>query len=526
MQAAARPHVVAGVALVAVGVIAAAPVAPPPDPHFISVNLRLTSTASEALDALQADLNYFDWSSLADPQTLQNIATNLSYDIVNIPYNWLKAVDFYSQAGLVYPGVYGTAAPPGDYDPQHPNPVLDGSAPGLFGGPADPAEYPMYALIGLDHSWVPVGFGGTGSWWMESTGNTWGWDEGNFGQVLGLSNMLVPIPQFSTPFAYALQAAAMAEIVANPQGCPFECPDILSYPGRWFNVPLNDLLTGVKVGLDFGPYSSDPTSTAVDPTENPIEPMGLPIGWAGETIQYDPYFFVTSFLNSLAMDPSTNLNPVDAYTSLFADPSQLLGPLKYIGDLITEFFPFSPGSFVYFGAPSFYTVPALVGGLISSFTGIANPMRAYTLAPGGGFALGPYPDSPVVGSDGEPIDLHDIFPNAPPDADLAHLVNPLDLFTALPAGLANWIGGLLGYVDPYTYLNSLGVDVTTTEAQLQGILDDLLHNAPLSDGLGTVLYDWHEALHDVGIGPLADLSNLLTPWYTDLTFGMQDLVTF
>jgi hypothetical protein len=514
----------AGVTLAGASLIAVTPVAPPPDPHFTSVNVRLTSTGSEAFDAFTNDLNYFDWSSLANPQTLANIATNLFYDIVNIPYNELKAVDFYSKAALGYPGVYGTAGEPDSYNPQDPNPVLTGSAPGLFGSPAEPADAPMYAPIGPDHSYVPVGFGGTGSWWMESTGNTWGWDEGNFGQVLGLANELVPIPQFSTPFADELQAFAMAEIVANPQGCPFECPDILSYPGRWFNVPLNDLLTGVKVGLDFGKYSSDPDSTAVDPTDDPISPMGLPISWAGQTVQFDPFFFVTSFLKSLAMDPSTNTNPIDAYGSLLTDPSQLLGPLQYIGDLFNDFFGLFPGSFVYWGAPAFYTVPALVGGLISEFTGIANPMKAYTMAPGGAFQLGPYvnPDggpTPIVGGD---------VPATDGTGD-PHLVNPLDLFTGLPAGFANWIGGLLGYLDPYTYVHAVDPDITvnTTADELAAQLADKF-NLPAADfsGLATGLYDWHDTLHDLAIGPLADFSNLLTPWYTDLTFGMPDLVTF
>ncbi|MGH3562694.1 MAG: hypothetical protein ACRDTN_13070, partial [Mycobacterium sp.] len=392
MDATVRAYGTAGLALVSAGAIVVALVAPPPDLHIATASVRLTSGTETLTDALTADLNYFDWSSLLDPQTLQNIAQNLYIDILNTPYNWWQAVNTYATAGLGYPGVVGTDVNPAtltpeDYDPQHPNPVLTGSA-------GDPGQYPVSAPIGLpdengNPAFVPIGIGGTGSWWMESAGNTWGWDEGNFGQVLGLSNMVVPIPQFSTPFAYELQAFGMQQIVANPLACPFECPDLLGYLGRWFNVPLNDAVTGVEVGKNFGADFGG--GTATDPNDTSIDPMGIPISWAGQTVQFDPFFFITSFLNSLAMDPTTSGNTIADYSQWLTDPSSFVQPfLLDLQDVVNDFNPFVDGSFIYWGAPTMYTVPALLAGLVSSLTGIANPFAPYTLAPGGAFALEPY----------------------------------------------------------------------------------------------------------------------------------------
>ncbi|HET9877589.1 MAG TPA: hypothetical protein VFQ37_17825 [Mycobacterium sp.] len=569
MDATVRTYGTAGLALVAAGVIAVTPVAPPPDLHIATANVRLTSgdaaaaTAGDALSALGTDLGYFDWGSLLNLHTLGNIATNLFYDILKIPYNWLQAVDFYSKAALGYPGVYGTNQDPHtlQYDPQNPNPELAGA-------PGDPAKYPIYGPVGVTgadnpdgspatdvygdpvHSYVPIGLGGTGSWWMESTGNTWGWDEGNFGQVLGLANMIVPIPQFSTPFAYELQAFAMQQVVANPDACPFECSNILGYLQRWFNVPFNDQLTGVKVGLNFG----GDDGTAADPTGTHLDPMGIQLSWAGKTVQFDPFFFITSFLKSLAADPagdpaagiSANMDPLTAYGELFSHPLQnIVGPfLRIIGDLWNDFIPILNGSFIYWGLPSGYTVPTITAGLLSYVTGIANPMETYSLAPGGAFALGPYVGQPATdgtGPDGalDPVKV-DPITGLPAgsliDFDHTHLVNPLDLPLGFLAGTANWFGGLIAYLDPYTYLNSLGVtggaindmDAATLATTLATALKmpDPTDPGGFLEGLSTGLYNWHETLHDLAIKPLAEFSNWILPWYTDLSIGMEQLLSW
>lgn len=493
MTATIRPHAAALALLTAVS-IAVSPLAAPPDLHPSTSGVRLANT--DAVAALQDDLNYFDWSSLLDPQKLLNIPQNLLIDVVNIPYNYIKAVDTYATAGLGYPGVVGTdTTDPASlvYDPQFPNPVL-------VGEPGDPAPGPIYAPIGLDREFVPVGYGGTGSWWMESTGNTWGWDEGNFGQVIGLSNLVVPIPQLSTPFAYEVQAIAMAEIVANPQTCPFECPDVLGYLGRWFNVPLEKLFTGVTVG--------------VNPDGSAIAPMGQEISWFNQDIRVDPFFFITSFLKSLTMDPSTNLSPADAYGSRFEHPDQIIAPfLHIIQDLIDDYNPLRDGSFLYWGAPALYTVPALLAGLLSRITGIDNPFAAYTLAPGGAYALEPYADSPIIG--GDPLDLHALFP----DAELGHLATPADLLPGLGAGALNLVGGLLGYLDPDTYLAALDTDVaslSTDPGSLPGGVGlSGLDVSAVTDGLA----DWQDTL-GATISQLAAGSDDLVPWYTDLTLGM------
>ncbi|HET9877587.1 MAG TPA: hypothetical protein VFQ37_17815 [Mycobacterium sp.] len=499
MDAAVRTYGTAGLALVTAGVIAVTPVTPPPDLHVVTADVRLTSTGAEAVTALWDNLNYFDWSTLLEPGTWKNIVDNLFIDILNIPWNWWQAVNTYATAGLGPPGVVGVNDVPTGYDPQHPNPVLTGT-------PDSPAENPYYAPVGEGHSMVPIGIGGTGSWWMESTGNTWGWDEGNFGQVLGISNMLVPIPQFSSPFAYSLQAFAMQQMVANPQACPFECPDILGYLGRWFHVPLADSVTGTTVGLN------DPT----DPT-SAIDPMGTPISWAGQTVQYDPFFFITSFLKSLTMDPTTSGNTIADYGQWFTDPGSFFQPFwQDIKDLLNDFNPFVDGSFLYWGAPAMYTLPSLLAGLVSSFTGIANPMAPYTLAPGGGYLLEPYATEPAMGGTGTNGALVPEGLTLPSSDQLAdgNVVTLANLLPGLAAGFLNLVGGMLGYLEPDTYLHAF--DTTSAE---------VAHWLATADfaWLGNILTGWQDGVAGL-VSQLAQWSDDLIPWYAPLTVGMEDLL--
>jgi hypothetical protein len=141
-------------------------------------------------------------------------------------------------------------------------------------------------------------------------------------------------------------------------------------------------------------------------------------------------------------------------------------------DFSNDFNPFITGSFVYWGAPTLYSIPAAIGGTIQDLTGIPNQFG--------------FPADQVQGSE--------------PSWGLT--AGPSSLLTGLPQGfeyLLNGPGGaggdgLLGYLNPETYL-------TAIENLLHGDFPAILGDIPLLGYLG---------LGDPGtlLGPL-DLSALL-----------------
>ena len=98
---------------------------------------------------------------------IQNIPYNLFADVVNIPYYESLALQEYAYA----------LGPAG----------ATGGVPGWI-----PPGAPGFGTDALYTS------GGTGSWYMESIGNTWGWDDGNWPQLDGLLHFALPF-QFTDP---------------------------------------------------------------------------------------------------------------------------------------------------------------------------------------------------------------------------------------------------------------------------------------------------------------------------------------
>ena len=75
--------------------------------------------------------------------------------------------------------------------------------------------------------------------------------------------------------------------------------------------------------------------------------------------------------------------PCKRSRELMQDPSQNPIRLPNVGDvasnlvklgvdMITDFNPFITGSFLFWGAPTLYSVPAALAGLVQNFTGIPN----------------------------------------------------------------------------------------------------------------------------------------------------------
>jgi hypothetical protein len=149
---------------------------------------------------------------------------------------------------------------------------------------------------------------------------------------------------------------------------------------------------------------------------------------------------------------------------------------------------FQTGSFLYWGAPTLWSVPALLAGLVQNFTGIPNQFietpqwqgEIDPAEPGG------------VASGGQP--------SWGPDA------GPADLLHGVPAGIDHLVRGLLGYLDPGTYLGiSLGNTLIRTYADGSLLGSEI---ARLLEGVGIPAL-----LDGVGFGDL--LPSVAEPFQTN-----------
>ena len=470
MHAAVRPKVMAGVALAAASLIAVTPIASPPDLHRVAAAVRLASGDGllgdlTSLGGLSSDLgslaNLGGLSSLVGDLGnlggltdalaglnlggLANIPYNVFADIVNIPYNEINAI-----------GIYADALGPANQIEYVMNPAT--------GALLEVA--PNTPLIGSLAGDIPLGISGTGSWWMESLGNTWGWDDGNFGQLLGIANMLVPFPQFETPFAEELQLLLQAEIVDGGKvGCEFECADVLGYLGNWFKVPLTQLLSGYTY----------PTVLQGDVGN----PTGVDAIWSGQHVTLNPLLPFESLAANLTGSPANNPIMLPDLGTAITNIVKLSVDLNY-----QDFNPLVEGSFLYWGAPTLYSVPAGLGGIVQSLTGIPNQFG--------------FPADQPLGAE----------PTWGPTASLPQLV------TGLPQGfeyLLNGDGGtagagLLGYLNPEIYLQALSNDVTGLISSLQNpasLLNDIPFATFLLGGLfgpSTLLGNFSSLVPNAGAG--------------------------
>src|SRR5271168_4650920 len=202
MHATARPIATASLALVSSSVIAVTQaIVPPPDVHrVVSPAVRLVDNPLDILGdltnlgGLSSDFgnlgSLFDLGGL-NLDGIQNIPYNLFADIVNIPYEESLALQEYAYAL----GPAGSIGGVPDWIP--PGATLgDG---GAVVDPSNPTEL-LYAL------------GGTGSWWQESIGNTWGWDNGNWPQVDALIHFLLPF-QWTEGITTSIQSVAQSAFI-------------------------------------------------------------------------------------------------------------------------------------------------------------------------------------------------------------------------------------------------------------------------------------------------------------------------
>ena len=185
MSVAARPFVIGGSALIASSLIAVTPVVAPPDLH------RVSNAAVRLVDATACS----------------TFRTTYSPTSSTFPYTESQALAEYAYALGPAGSIGGVEGwiPPGAT-------VADGGvSPGDF-----------YTE------------GGTGSWWMESIGNTWGWDDGNWPQVDAMMHFVLPL-QWTEGLAESVQSIAQSSFIDGSQSanCEFQCSNLLGYLGGW-----------------------------------------------------------------------------------------------------------------------------------------------------------------------------------------------------------------------------------------------------------------------------------------------------
>jgi hypothetical protein len=449
MHASARPYAIAGLALLTSSMIAVTPAISPAGLRVANMDVRLVDVLTDATSALGSidpltslgglslpDLGSLDPGSLFADGSLLNIPYNIFADIVNIPFYESLALQEYAYALGPAGAVGGVAGwiPPGAT-------VANGGVEIVNG-------LPYYAL------------GGTGSWYGESIGNTWGWDNGNWPQLDAILHFLLPF-QFTEPLAEQLQTFAQAEFIDGAHiGCEFECANPLGYLGGWLHgqTSLASLLSGFNfpteltdtVGQNFGSIINVANPQVTVPTV-----LGSATGtgaiWSGQPGQLNLLDPLQAIAGNLTSSPANNPIQFPDIGGVFSNGLKLwedtLGPNN-------NFNPFGEGSFLYWGAAKDYSIPSALGGTLQDFTGIPNQWGLANLGA-----------EPVSGYTSTPLNLPGGF------------LQGLEYFLTGDGGAAG--NGLLGYLNPETYLQALNTDI--------GILtnpNNLLASLPLVGFLG------------------------------------------
>jgi hypothetical protein len=298
MHVAARPYAMAGAMLAATGLVAVIPIAHRPIKlPTLTIDTRLVE------------------------ESLLNVPINVLYDIANIPYNEVQALN--SVAGSL-----------------------------LFDG----------------------------SWWVPSATNLWGIDPGDPGHVALITNIFAPFPEFNDGLGglqYQIDGLLAAELpvsaACDAEGCaPMTPPDVITGStsidrtigfidtltgqrefglfDNWFKVPISDLINGYTFGdatNPSGPAYADPAFAFLTGGDNPFE--GGTVGpndampWAGHTYQANFFQPFENYWQSLLDNP-----PTDGVAGTGIQIPTLAGfgqSLQSIAaSLIVAFNPYTPGS--------------------------------------------------------------------------------------------------------------------------------------------------------------------------------------
>ena len=360
----------------------------------------------------------------------RNIPYNLFADVANIPFYEAEALQEYAYALGPAGCRWGAGWIP----------------PGATGPRGRPVTGGLYTM------------GGTGSWYMESLGNTWGWDDGNWPQVAAISHFLLPFK--FTEHSPQVQSFAQSEFIDGAHiGCEFECANPLGYLGGWLHgdTPLTSLLspgatfpTTVADTVDSGSPGYTNLFYLFDQLISPNNPS--PVIWSGAPgAQINLLEPLQAIAGNLTASPSAD--PIQ-----FPDLGSVFSNALTLGkDIANDFNPFVEGSFLWWGAPTDYSIPTAIAGTITDFTGIPNQFG--------------FPADQTLGS--EPL--------------TGYTSNPLDLPGGFAQGLQYFLdgnggtagNGLLGYLNPEIYLQALNNDFGSLTNP-----NDLLAALPLVGYLG------------------------------------------
>ena len=321
MHVATRPYVMAGAVLAAASVLAATPIAP-----------RLNRPIK--LPTLSIETRLVDESIL-------NIPINLLYDIANIPYNEVQALN--SVAGSLF-----------------------------FGG----------------------------NWWVPSATNVWGIDPGDPTHVALVTNLFAPFPELNEGLGglqYQITGLLAAELPVSAscdaEACaPMTPPDVITGStsidrtigflealtgqrefglfDNWFKVPLADLINGYTFddATDpSGPAYADPVFGFINGGDNPFE--GGTVGpdnampWDSHTFYLNFFQPFENYFQSLLATPPTDgdIAGTGIQIPTLTEFTQSLQSVA--ASLIVAFNPFTAGSpacAAMCDVPESLTTPSLV----------------------------------------------------------------------------------------------------------------------------------------------------------------------
>ncbi len=459
MQLVARPAAIAGSALIASSLLAVTPVSSPPDlPRVSSADVRLVDAESGllgdlGLGSLPGVLSDAGSSSsgLLDQSSLLWIPYNIFADIVNIPYTESQALqeDAYALGPAGSTGGVAGWIPPG----------------------ATVADHGVDVINGQDYYTE----GGTGSWLMESIGNTWGWDNGNWPQLDALLHFVLPL-QWTEGLAESVQSVAQSSFIDGAQdaNCEIQCSDPVGYLGGWL-THLGNVFSSTYPTTTTDTIGENGAATSVFP--DGVVNVGPPgtettAIWSGQQVPFNPLLEPFEAIWQNAVEGPAN-NPI-----MLPNIGDLFDSAVKLGqDLVNDFDPLIEGSFAYWGADTLYSVPSAIGGLVHDAS------------------LGLIPNEFVLPNNGaEPI--------------TGYTTNISDVLPGLEQGFQFLLNGLEGYFNPATY------GASATDAAL-GALSD---SAPLSNEPSALLSSTGTDLASLaGPGLGADVSSLLSELATSLT---------
>lgn len=279
MPAAVRPYVTAGVALVGASVISVSPIAPQPVAERVSGE-RVTLTAAAGTFCVPDST-----SALCEALTGTGADAIVGTNAVTAAQSSL----FYIPANLV-------------------NALL---------------SLPAWEIQAMDR--LADAMIATGSWQVWGPTNVFGFDEQDPPKLKAFIDMLMPFKPFSSALGEHMSVWAQANLPMNSgcAGTPGACPDINALLANMFKVPTSELYDGYTF-----PEAGEQGST------NPFN--GVPVSWAGTTVQLEPWSPFKDTWEWLTSPPKpVETVPASDYFSV---------PLKLIKATFDAYYPFVQNS--------------------------------------------------------------------------------------------------------------------------------------------------------------------------------------